>query len=211
MDLGLANLVTLKRHLLAPDLRSRTTWDDVIADVGKGVAAHFERYCNRLWKRTAGETDIFTGDRQTWILRRYPVESISALDLRDDLNTGWLTMGTVASVVANWSAASGLVDFGEQQADAQALIRITYTGGYWYDEAETGDTTPPAGSTAVPAHLKEAWLLQCRKVWEVIDPLGGGLAKGGANVQLVGLSMAGLELIPQVKQMLQPERRYAIT
>ncbi len=44
MDLGLGTLISLKRHLLNVDLRSRTTWDTQIADVGRGVGPHRRRH-----------------------------------------------------------------------------------------------------------------------------------------------------------------------
>jgi hypothetical protein len=211
MDLGLGNLISLKRHLLAPDLQAEATWDNMIVDIGRGVAAHFERFCNRLWAYTVGEIDEFTADRQSWILRRAPVVSITSVEGRDDLAAGWVSLGAVNSVLINWGAKSGLVDFGAVQGDHATRLRITYTGGYWYDTTEDATGVQPVGSTALPAHVRAAWLLQCEKVWEVIDPLGTGIAKGGSNVQLVGLSLAGLELIPGVKQMLMPEKRYAVT
>ncbi len=119
-------------------------------------------------------------------------------------------MGAVSSALLTWDAKSGLINFGSIQGSASTFIRATYTGGYWYDTAETENTSQPAGSTLVPYHVREAWFVQCKKVWDVIDPLGAGLIKGGSDAQLVGLSLAGLELVPQVKAMLTPEKRYCI-
>jgi hypothetical protein len=95
-------------------------------------------------------------------------------------------------------------------------MRITYTGGYWFDDAETEDTAQPAGTTKVPQDLKLAWYLQCGKVWQSIDKLGAKLTQGGASGQPAGPgqvteALAGLAIVPAVTQVLDSYRRFAIT
>ena len=208
-NLGLGNRIELKRHLLSPDLVTRTTWDERIDDIGLGVAKAFDKACNRKFERLAAATDLFHSERRFWVLERYPVETITAIDQRTDLATGWVSEGAINDVLQQWDANSGLVQFPANLGTSISETRITYTGGYWFDTAETENTTQPAGSTLVPGDVKEAWFIQCKKVWEVYDPLGKGIAAefGGPKT----LTLAGLELIPLVKEMLQGHIRMNIS
>jgi len=211
MNLGLGNLITLKRFLLATDLVARTTWDEKITALGQGVARLFERHCNRRFERTADAIDIFTADRRSWTLQRFPVESIATIEQRDTVSGGWVSLGAVDSILIGWDAGSGVVQFGTVLGPYTSNLRITYTGGLWFDTTEDATGVMPADATLLIEDIKLAWLLQCQKAWQVMDPLGTGMTKGGGDVQLVGLSLAGLEVIPQVKQLLAPHVRYQIT
>jgi hypothetical protein len=213
MNLGLGNLIELKRFLLAPDLASEATWDAVVTALGQGVARLLESYCSRRFERTVGAADVFSAARMSWILQRYPVESIASIDQKDSASDGFVSLGAVNSVIQNWDAQSGRVDFGAIMGAHSGWVKITYTGGFWFDTTETDppSVVPPGGATLLAEDIKLAWFLQCKKVFEVMDPLGTGIIKGGSNVQLVGLSLIGLELIPQVKQLLAPHVRFQIT
>jgi hypothetical protein len=208
-NLGLGNRIELKRHLLSPDLVTRTTWDARIDAIGLGVALAFDKHCNRKFERLAGATDLFHSERWFWVLERYPVETITAIDQRTDLAAGWVSEGTVNSVLQQWSETSGVVQFPSIFGTSISETRITYTGGYWFDTAETEDTAQPAGSTKLPGDVKEAWFIQCKKVWEVYDPLGKGIAAevGGPKT----LTLAGLELVPLVNDMLAGHIRMNIS
>jgi hypothetical protein len=211
MNLGLGNLITLKRALLATDLVARTTWDEKITALGQGVARLLERHCNRRFERTDGAVDQFTADRRSWTLQRFPVESIASVEQRDTVSGGWTSLGAVDSILIGWDAGSGIVHFGAVLGPYTSLLRITYTGGLWFDTTEDDTGVMPADATLLIEDIKLAWLLQCQKAWQVMDPLGTGMTKGGGDVALVGLSLAGLEVIPQVKQLLAPHVRYQIT
>jgi hypothetical protein len=83
----------------------------------------------------------------------------------------------------------------------------------WTAAAEGAPTVPessqPAGSTARPADLYYAWLLQCERTWSVRDKLGVSIGQPTAPAQ--GQSLAALELVPEVKEVLRNYTRYAIT
>jgi hypothetical protein len=211
MNLGLGNLIELKRFLVAPDMVTDTTWDAKITALGKGVAGLLERHCNRRFERQANATDIFSADRMSWILQRFPVEALASIDQKDQASDGFVSLGAINSVITNWDARTGRVDVGAILGLHSSWVRLTYTGGYWFDTTEDETGVMPEGATLLPGDVKLAWLLQCKKAFEVMDALGTGIIKGGANVQLVGLSLAGLEVIPQVKQLLSPHVRYQIT
>ena len=135
MAAGLAKLVELKKRLLPDSLEGQVSFDTVVQQVGLGVAAQFDRHANRLLARVAAEQDVFSADRDHWILRRYPLESISAISQRDDLATGWVAL-VVADVVAQQREQSGLIEFATRLGWRRSLLRLTYTGGYWFDTAE---------------------------------------------------------------------------
>ena len=91
-------------------------------------------------------------------------------------------------------------------------LRFTYTGGYFVDtESDDWSSPPGAGQTALPDDLRTAWILQCKKIWEVQDPLGLKLVPSKENVQLVGLSLAGLDFVPMVKTILGDYVKFNLT
>lgn len=210
MDLGLGNLIGLKRHLLAPGMMTQTTFDTVIADLGKAVAAAFEGYCARKFARVVGAQDIFTADRVSYVLTRYPLESISAVDLRDTMAAGWVAQD-VNTLITQQDTEAGLVLWDGQAGTRRTLMRITYTGGYWYDTAETENTSQPSGSTLLPADLKGAWFTQCAYQWQVRDKTGKDIVRTGGSATFVSDSLGGLKLVPEVERVLQTYRRFQIT
>jgi hypothetical protein len=206
MDLGLGNLAELKGHLLASGLAATSKFDAVIAAIGKGSAATFERYCNRRFGRVVGAQDSFSGDRTTFCLSRFPVESITTVEIRDDMVAGWQAQ-TVNDVILQRDDPCGLIQFGFVVGIQWTQVRITYTGGYWYDTTEDASGVQPVGSSLLPHDLKLAWLLQCQEIWNSRDKLGTGIAQKPTDQP----KMDGLDLIPQVKSILQGFKRYQMT
>jgi hypothetical protein len=168
MNAGLSNLATLKAFVLPEALASETTWDTRLATIGKGVAAAMANACNRTLLRTAGAVHVCSADRSYVVLPCYPVESIASIEQQDDLATGYTTLA--ANTVLNLDKEAGIADFGTPLGSHNSLLRITYTGGYWWEQIEPTDqgypTTQPSGSTALPPDLQEAWLLQVQKHFE---------------------------------------------
>ncbi len=209
MNLGLGNRTELKAQLLAEALRADTSYDDAIDALGKGVAAQLENYCNRKFGYVANDTYICAADRVHVYLPRYPFISISQVELKTDESQGWVVQ--TSNTVVNQNTESGLVYLGASVGPYWGQLRITYTGGYWFDDSEDGTGSLPTGATTVPPDLKLAWYLQCKKVWEVNDPLGLKILPSKENVQLAGLSLAGLEWVPQAKAIADQFIRYAMT
>lgn len=205
MDLGLGNLDTLKRALLPDAQREETQFDALLAQVGSGVAAAFEKLCNRQWARVTGATFECDACRLFAVLPRAPLEALTALEQRDTLAEGWYAL-TLNDVVMNLYAGAGMVDFGAPLGDRSSRLRITYTGGYWYSALEPGEDgapeTMPDGATALPADLRHAWLLQCQHVAEQCDVLSARLA--GAKK----LEPSTIELLPTVREILRGYIRY---
>jgi hypothetical protein len=207
MNAGIANLYTLKQHLLPASLLTGTTYNATITAIGLGVAAHFERFCNRKFIRTAADTYIVHADRQVIVLPRFPIESISAVALKTNEEEGWQTQDS--DVIEQLDHAAGIVQLAAPLGTYLAQVRFTYTGGYWWEQAEPADagypTTQPAGSTALPDDLKFAWLQQCARVWEMRDKLGAGVA---ADPEAKG-KQTEVHLTKQTVEMLQSYRRFA--
>ena len=164
MDLGLGHLTELKAHLLNETLRSETTYDAAIAALGKGVAARMERACNRLFARVVGEVYDLPGYLDHFTLPRYPVESISALSLRENMTDGFVDQGTLANLVENIANASGLVTLSSQLSTLNsARLRVTYTGGLWYPTApaiviQSGSVTIASGGFAADVTFGTAFV-----------------------------------------------------
>lgn len=203
MDLGLGNLIELKRQLLPSTILNQTTFDTQVEAIGKGVAAAMQRYCNRKFGRAEGDLAYFSADRDHYFLPRYPVEAITKVELSYEPGT-WEEQ---TDAIANQELQSGWISFGGVLGDALTVVRVTYTGGYWYDTAETEDSVQPTGSVAVPDDLKLCWYMQSREVWNKADKLGTGIAQKPDQVT----RLAELKWAPFVLVTLDQYRRFQIT
>ena len=204
MNAGLTNLKTLKTHLLAEKLREDTSYDDALTALGLGVAAAFERYCNRKFARVEDDTDIFSAQRTIWVLPRYPLESVDEIAFKFAGQTDWTDQSS--TLLLNVNNASGMVHFGGLLGGPDDYVRLTYTGGYWWNTNEDTEDTIPTGATALPDDLKLAWLLQCKKTWESYDANGTRIAREAAKNAAPSM-LVDLELIPAVTAMLAQHRR----
>lgn len=204
MNAGLSNLYTLKTHLLGGSMVVDTQFDTVITAIGLGMAAHIENLCQRKLARAVGTTEVLPADYSHFPLQRFPLESVSSIELKLTEADGWETL-TLNDVVSTIDLTAGIV-FMAANADAgpfDAQLRFTYTGGYWWETKEPTDsgypTTQPTGSTALPDDLRAAWLLQCQEVWNKRDKIGLGLVDK-PNQQT---TLDTLQLIPLVRVMIQ--------
>ena len=210
---GFSSLVYLKSQLLAEALREDSSYDAQLLQLGLGVVGQFENFCQRRFARAEGITEIHGADRCQFLLERTPVESLTSIEFKSDEATGWETQ-VVNDYIRSLDAKNGIVYLpdGSDAGEYWQQLRFTYTGGYYIDTASDDCSgTPGAGQTALPADLRTAWLLQCKKIWEVNDPLGMKLVPSKDNVQLVGLSLAGLDLVPMVKTILADYVKFNMT
>lgn len=205
MDLGLGNLTQLKAHLLNEALRSSTTYDAALAALGKGVAARFEGHCNRLFGRVVGGTHECSAARDHVVLPRYPVESVSAISLRETMAAGWVDQGTVSDIIENISESSGLVHFGSQlSALSSARLRLTYTGGFWYPTSAartilTGTASFSVGQSTAFVSFSSAFdaapavgvTLQAPDGSPVIDCTPQAITRSGFTIALAAAAGSG--------------------
>jgi hypothetical protein len=180
MNCGLGNLESLKRHLLpSGTMAGETRFDQVMADLGQGVADDFENFCNRKFARAAGDVCVFQADRASFVLPRYPIEEITKVEVQVATADGWFEQES--SWLRSVSLASGVVYLPEppDAGPYWAQVRFTCTGGYWFEQLEPDDegypSAQPAGAMGLPKGLRLAWLNHCRQVWNAYDKLGAGL------------------------------------
>lgn len=208
MNAGLANLATLKGQLLAAALRGDGAYDAPMLAMGLGVAGRFERVANRQWQRAVGATWEASANRLVYVLPRFPIETLTSIEIRDAFSDAWMAL-SVAEVVGELDAAAGLVELVAIQGAAHAQLRFTWTGGYWWETAEPTDagypTEQPTGSTALPADLKLAWMLQCEEIWARRDRLGVGVGMAPTERS----KLTELDLVPDVESALRRFIRHA--
>jgi hypothetical protein len=208
MLLGLGTRTALRQFLLGA-LASRTTTlvpDATVDALGLGVAALFDRHCNRQIVRVVGDTVTFEGARATYVLPRYPVEELTTIEVQSGFGADWAAQ-TAASLLGRFDEASGLIEFKSLPTTAYGRVRVTWTGGYWVADDGEDASDLPAGATALPADLQLLWLNTCQEFWNKRDKLG--LALAAAPDQQVAI--AKLELPAGVRQMLAPWRRFQLT
>ena len=161
-----------------------------------------EQFCNLEFERLVDDQVVFGADRSSFILPRYPVEAITAVELKLTDEDGWEAQEL--TYIRSTSPLSGLVYLPESPDAGKywSQVRFTYTGGYWFETLEPDEegypSALPAGARALPHDLRLVWLTQCREVWNKLDKLGTGLVdKPDAQTAL-----AELDFSPMVKRML---------
>jgi hypothetical protein len=202
MDLGLGNLKTLKDWLLAESLRNTTDYDDQITIIGRAAAERFEVFCNRKFARVSGDTFECSADREHLVLPRYPLEVITTIEQKDTEEEGWVTL-TMADVVVTRSLSAGLIHLVGALGQHTSRLRITYTGGFWFDTTEDSSGSMPVGAMPLPNLLRAAWLKQCEHEWQAHDKLGKAIAEDAKASPL-----AGLNLTPEVQAILRGYVRF---
>ena len=209
MNAGFSNLAALKAQLLAPSLRLGTSHDAALLAIGRGVAGQFGGYCNRVFPRAEGVKEILAADAIQFCLERYPVEAVTTVELKLTETEGWVAQ---TNFIRNIDNRAGIV-FAVANADVgpyYAQVRFTYTGGYWWDTSDEGETPQslPTGATPVPDELVLAWHLQCRAAWAAVDKLGVNVT---TNDAAAAQTLSTLALLPEVKEILGDFVRYQMT
>ncbi|MCX8156160.1 MAG: hypothetical protein N3J91_06920 [Verrucomicrobiae bacterium] len=202
MNAGLSNLKTLKSLLLPQSMQSQSTWDDVLVLIGRGVLGAMEAHCGRKFARVVNAVEQFGAAREVVWLARYPVEEISAVEVRAARGSEWVAQ---EDVILERNEMNGMVVFARPLGSDGDQARIIYTGGYWFDETENGSGVVPDGAAVVPQDLVWAWAMQCEHVWSRRDKLGTGLVQQAGKAEALG----EVELLPLVREALRPYRRLA--
>lgn len=207
MNAGLGNLDSVKKHLLAGTLKAEPRFDALIQDIAKGVSGIMENFCDRKFARVAGDKVVLQADRSSFSLPRYPVETITLVELKLKDSDGFQAQDM--TLIESTSPRAGMVYLSDKSDGGPywGQVRFTYTGGFWFESLEPDDanypSAMPAGANALPDELRLAWLMQCREVWNKFDKLGTGIVDKPDEQTLIGK----LELAPMVKQMLNSYRR----
>jgi hypothetical protein len=187
MNTGFSNLKTLKSQL-APTLKTDQKFDDVILAIGQGVAAQFENLCGRRFAYMVNDTETFPADHAEFLLSRTPVVAVTLAELKNSEADGWVVQ-TDPNFIRAVNLVNGIVDCGPgDPGPYYAQLRLTYIGGYWWEQLEPDAVAYPSalpdGATPLPADLLNAWLLQCRHLWKNLDKLGIDILKDGQVASL---------------------------
>lgn len=207
MNAGLSNLASLKAWLLPAAMVDGTDYDTQIVTLGRAVAGQLEAYCNRKFARMVDATQVFSGAELVVILERLPVEAISAIEYRDRQSDEWENETTA---LEHYNPQSGVVFLAAPLGDIRSQMRITYTGGFHWEQLEPDDvgypTALPNGATALDPSLQAAWLLQCEHLWTQRDKLGLAIGKTPDAVP----TLTQVRLLEPVREALAPFRRYTL-
>jgi len=210
MDLGLGNLADVKNFVLPEAIVADTQYDSVLQTIASGIAERFNKYCNRKFARVAGEQVTFDAQRTFYLTPRFPFETLTKLELHATTTDVW---DDITTAIVQSDPAIGWIYFGCFLGDPICLVRLTYTGGFFYETKEPTDegypTAVPAGSTPVPPDLKGAWLMQCLHEFQCKDRLlPTGLAD--AVKSRTDLRFEQMQLLPEVQNAISQFRRYQI-
>lgn len=219
MNAGLSNLATLKSWLLAPTMVTSTDYDAQILAIGKAMAGLLEGYCDRKFARVADDLFECSADRWHVVLPRYPVEVVTKIEQNEPPVATPAVWTEQTDVIEVQALDRGMLYFKAALATYRERVRVTYTGGFWWNQQEADYTPPvapteedpnlsllPEGATAVPDELQMAWRLQCEHVWSQRDKLGLELAKDPDGEKP---SVAAIQLLSIVQMLAQPFVRYS--
>lgn len=218
MNAGLGNLESLKVFLLSRKLASESRFDQVITDIGLGVAGLIGQFCNRDFIYGENKTQIFSGNRSHWYMPAYPISSFSKVELRYFKADNW---SDITGQPISCNEETGLLSFGYTLGRDPIQVRVTWSGGYWFETLEPDDAGFPSSAPAsilnctaiepskfyLPAELRFAWQMQCAEVWNKYDALGLTLVSEPNSQALTGT----LDLVPAVKRILEAHKRYELT
>ena len=212
MNCGLGNLDSIKRYVLQTAAQADTQFDDVLATIGKGAALALQSFCNRDFARTEDAVDEFSAERTFWATRRYPIESLASLEQKDTYAGAWQPL-VLDSAELNLNAKSGIVEFGAKLGPAVSRIRLTYTGGYFFETLEPTDegypSTVPEGAAVLPDDLQLAWLVQVNAWFVKRDKLNLiNAATTSPEAATAITQMTNRQLEPEVKNILPGFIRY---
>jgi hypothetical protein len=192
----LTQLSTVRARLGLPALE--TQWDALLTATIKGVSARFDRLCNRGFARTVDSTFEFLAEDTEVLVPRYPVESVSKFETKENEGLGWAEHAGVDYLVRNGCVISLSTPLG----GVSAIGRVTYTGGYVLP-----GTVPGAGQTALPADIEHAATEQVTAWFQNREKLGLIRHWPSSGTYVV---LAQAPLLSSVVQILRPHMRWQI-
>jgi hypothetical protein len=225
VNAGFSNYDYLKKQILAGTMASTTRFDAMLQALGLGVANQIEKYCNRKFGWVVGWQQVFGADSASFVLERFPVvPPIALVEYKQDEPTGWVVQPQISPpneqlnlgaplLIRSLDAANGIIYFDDDDdcGDYWSQMRFTYTGGYFWEQAEPDDATyptpVPAGAPLLPDGLLLAWLLQVKHVWKNLDKIGTDVLSEG---RLRSLRFPE-DFAPTVGETLSTFRRYQLT
>ena len=206
MNCGLGNLNELKAWLMPEGIGDE--FDAVLQTLGKAVADQLETACNRTFGRQIDATYEASGDRSLMIVPVYPIETVTSLELQPMHGDPWEDITTAMLGVRS---ISGMVFLNGPQGRPHSRLRVTWSGGFWWDDTEDSTGEQPEGSALLPDDLKHAWRQQCAMVWEQRERLGIPLEAPVKSQKVIGVSgLQNIEVLPEVQRVIQHYRRFSL-
>jgi len=201
-----SNLISLKRHVLPDEEIGSADFDEALQILGNGVAEQLEKACRRRFVRETGAQETYTADRSFFVVPVYPIETVSAVELRGTLDDSW---EDISDRMRHLHESAGMIYFDSIVGPWMSRIRVTWDGGYWFDDTEDESGNQPQGSTLLPDDLKLAWLQQCAFAWQQTEKLGiplEGMPPADKSKGASGLEQ--IELLPTVQATLKNYKSY---
>lgn len=191
----LAQLTTVKSRLALDSFDVKD--DTLITNFIKLVSDRFQLDCNRLFARAADTTYEFAAD--AWVIQphHYPIESVSAWELKTSEADGFEALDAPSYFIG---ARRNIVELEDALGTSRQVARITYTGGYVLP-----GSTATGLQTALPDALEQACVEQVAYLYQQKDRLGlvSVSGEGGAIQQF-----AQIDLLPSVRAVLRKYERW---
>lgn len=157
----LARLTLLKERLGIPSYETRN--DKLLEYFINMTSYRFETECRRFFKRMENFSEEFPADETELIVSRYPIESISGLEIKRSEQTGWEAVNDIVYIVRHQCIISLLKPAGNYLEQ----MKLTYTGGY----VLPGEPCA-AGQTPLPEEIENACVEQSAYLFQNKDRLG---------------------------------------
>lgn len=186
-------------------MATRRDFDASLTALGLGVVEMIEGFCNRKFA-FGSDTHEEEASRVVISVPRYPVAEWSGVDLRDTPGDEW---SDISSSVTRYESTSGIIYFRHSPGNDIQSLRVTYTGGFWWDTSEDEPELMPEGAKPLPYALCSAWVMQVQAIAETRDLFGTQAATAAQKAANKNAYRPEAELLPMVEVMLRPFRRFA--
>jgi hypothetical protein len=157
----LAKLSSLKERLGIPQYE--TAQDKILNFYLKLASYRFEKECNRFFARVENFPEEFPADETEITVCRYPIETVSRIEIMEDLSGGWQPVEDVNFVVRNQCVVSLFTPVG----DWMQRGRIIYTGGFVLPGNPCAQ-----GQTPLPEDIELACIEQTAFMYQNRERLG---------------------------------------
>ncbi|MCX7872596.1 MAG: hypothetical protein N2487_04855 [Verrucomicrobiae bacterium] len=157
----LATLASLKERLGIPQYE--TGQDKILAHYLKMVSHRFERECDRFFARKENFCEEFPADYTEILVCRYPIETISGIELITDEQSCWHPITDAIYVIRNRCIVSLL----KPPGDWRQRARLVYTGGFVLPGNPYTE-----GQTPLPEDIELACIEQTAYMYQNRERLG---------------------------------------
>lgn len=194
MNAGFSNLATIKALALPQGLSDKTQFNTQLLSIGLTAAGAIARYCGRKFDRLEDAVEIIRANNALAFLERYPMETLTSIEVSDLLVDGEYTwQDSDLTLLQGIDPEEGALDFGCFLGTRLDRIRLTYTGGYFWEQLEPFQddgttptvgypTTVPAGANLLPDELVGAWASICAQQFQVQNIFEKGAIDGNGNL-----------------------------